>query len=494
MPSAISIQDVSKRYRLGEISRGQLLADIHRWWVRRKARRMPDTSSSETEPSETGDFWALKDISVEISKGETVAIIGANGAGKSTLLKIVSRITAPTTGLVRIEGRVGSLLEVGTGFHPELTGRDNVFLNGAILGMSRDEVKRKFDEIVTFAGSEQFIDTPVKRYSSGMYVRLAFSVAAFLEPEILIIDEVLSVGDQQFQDQCIRRIEEIVHDGRTLLFVSHGAGLIQRVCRRAILLQHGQMVFDGDVGDALEAYKRSTIKEVNGEESLTPPDDEPSTHELVDNPPSEEKPLSNESPSEEAPDNDRPSEEPPDNDPGGSESPIEKPVSCREWPDLSTAPGDDVVKLEAIRVVNANRHPVENLLTTQAGIVELEYVVLQGVKYLQPDLVFIDELGNRLFWTADTNPSLRRFAMETGRYKSSMVIPADFLAPGRIFIDVGVGQIVPKLETHAYVSKAISFNVIDDFSEESIRFGYKGVLSGMIRPRMQWMTRRRDNG
>ena len=253
MSFAVSIENISKRYRLGEINRGQILADIHRWWMRRKvrnARTLPD----EAEPAEEGDFWALKNISFEIGQGETLAIIGANGAGKSTLLKIISRITAPTTGRVRIKGRIGSLLEVGTGFHPELTGRDNVFLNGAILGMNRGEVRSKFDDIVGFAGLEQFIDTPVKRYSSGMYVRLAFSVAAFLEPEILIIDEVLSVGDQQFQDKCMQRIEEIVRSGRTLLFVSHGAGLVQRVCRRAILLKHGTITFDGDVDKAFEAY------------------------------------------------------------------------------------------------------------------------------------------------------------------------------------------------------------------------------------------------
>ena len=255
MSLAISVHNVSKLYRLGEISRGQLIGDIHRWWMRRKARNNRErgfANRRKPEPEEKGDFWALKDISFELKQGETIAIIGANGAGKSTLLKIISRITAPTTGLVRIRGRIGTLLEVGTGFHPELTGRDNVFLNGAILGMSRNEVKRKFDDIVGFAGLEQFIDTPVKRYSSGMYVRLAFSVAAFLEPEILIIDEVLSVGDQQFQSQCMQRMEEIIKDGRTLIFVSHGAGLVQQVCRRAVLLQRGKIIFDGDVDDAFD--------------------------------------------------------------------------------------------------------------------------------------------------------------------------------------------------------------------------------------------------
>jgi lipopolysaccharide transport system ATP-binding protein len=270
MSLAISVQNVSKRYRLGEISRVQLLGDIHRWWMKRRGRKShARDQATVAEPEEKGDFWALKDISFELKQGETIAIVGANGAGKSTLLKIISRITAPTTGIVRIRGRIGTLLEVGTGFHPELTGRDNVFLNGAILGMSRNEVKRKFDDIVGFAGLEQFIDTPVKRYSSGMYVRLAFSVAAFLEPEVLIIDEVLSVGDAQFQIQCMQRMEQIIKDGRTLIFVSHGAGVVQQVCRRAIFLQKGKIMFDGVTDDALAAYEKSLQQDSNVEEKAT---------------------------------------------------------------------------------------------------------------------------------------------------------------------------------------------------------------------------------
>ena len=279
----------------------------------------------------------MKNISFEIEKGETLAIIGANGAGKSTLLKIISRITAPTTGRVRIKGRIGSLLEVGTGFHPELTGRDNVFLNGAILGMNRGEVRSKFDDIVGFAGLEQFIDTPVKRYSSGMYVRLAFSVAAFLEPEILIIDEVLSVGDQQFQDKCMQRIEEIVRSGRTLLFVSHGAGLVQRVCRRAILLKHGTIAFDGDVDKAFEAYAGPQTPP-----ATDPPPSEPAASET---PPAEGEPT----PTDQAPATTEPiATAPPEIEPI-REPPV--PPCAQEWPDLVTAPGDDVVKFDAVRIL-----------------------------------------------------------------------------------------------------------------------------------------------
>lgn len=200
------------------------------------------------------EFWALKDVSFEVNEGEVVGIIGRNGAGKSTLLKILSRITEPTTGRVTLDGRVASLLEVGTGFHPELTGRENIYLNGSILGMSRAEIARKFDEIVAFAEVEKFLDTPVKRYSSGMYVRLAFAVAAHLEPEILVVDEVLAVGDAEFQKKCLGKMSEVARGGRTVLFVSHNMHAVKSLCRRGIVLNRGQREYDGDVGQAVEHY------------------------------------------------------------------------------------------------------------------------------------------------------------------------------------------------------------------------------------------------
>jgi lipopolysaccharide transport system ATP-binding protein len=434
MSLAISVHNVSKLYRLGEISRSQLLADIHRWWMKRMARQTgKGDSPTEAEPQEKGDFWALKDISFDIKQGETLAIVGANGAGKSTLLKIISRITAPTTGLVRIKGRVGSLLEVGTGFHPQLTGRDNVYLNGAILGMSRKEVRSKFDEIVGFAGLEQFIDTPVKRYSSGMYVRLAFSVAAFLEPEILIIDEVLSVGDQQFQNRCMQRMEEIINDGRTLLFVSHGTGVVRQVCRRAMCLKHGTMIFDGDVNEAMAAYEESTKQE-----------------SAI-----------------------------------GPEQANIKSTSLREWRDLENAPGDEVVRLQSARIVNSHGKAVEGITTTQSASIEIEFVVLRNATFLRPSLVLNDGLGNTLFWSTDTNPELMRKRMNEGKHKSSMLIPADFLAPGIISIHVGVAG---ELGNHVFATDVLTFNVIDDFSEDSVRCGYKGPISGFFRPRMKWLT------
>ncbi|MEK6285216.1 MAG: ABC transporter ATP-binding protein [Acidobacteriota bacterium] len=213
------------------------------------------------------EFWALKDVSFDVKQGEVVGIIGRNGAGKSTLLKILSRITEPTTGRVRIRGRVASLLEVGTGFHPELTGRENVFLNGAILGMSREEIKRKFDEIVAFAEVEKFLDTPVKRYSSGMYVRLAFAVAAHLEPEILIIDEVLAVGDAQFQKKCLGKIGDVVTSGRTALLVSHQMSAIESSCTRCVVLNSGEIKFAGTTADAIRVYSRELVSTIDSQDN-----------------------------------------------------------------------------------------------------------------------------------------------------------------------------------------------------------------------------------
>jgi lipopolysaccharide transport system ATP-binding protein len=229
--------------------------------------RHPFSSISNTIDHE--EFWALKDINFEINPGDKVGIIGRNGAGKSTLLKILSRITAPTTGKITINGRVSSLLEVGTGFHPELTGRENIFLNGAILGMKRQEIRNKFDEIVAFAEVEKFLDTPVKHYSSGMYVRLAFSVAAHLEPEILIVDEVLAVGDTQFQKKCLGKMEDVGNEGRTVLFVSHNLAALKHFCSKGILLHQGQNIYSGMAHDAVNFYTKSTLSRWNNTKTTT---------------------------------------------------------------------------------------------------------------------------------------------------------------------------------------------------------------------------------
>ena len=246
MPPVIAVENISKSYRLGTMGGASFREDFSKWWAQ---------SFSHSTPASHKEFWALKEIDFLIQEGEILGIVGRNGAGKSTLLKILSRVTAPTSGFVKIKGRIASLLEVGTGFHPELSGRDNVFLNGAILGMSKAEIHRKFDEIVAFSEIEEFIDTPVKRYSSGMYVRLAFAVAAHLESEILIVDEVLAVGDSEFQKKCLGKIGEITSkEKRTVIFVSHQMEAVRKLCNSALLLKNGKLLAHGSVESVLQKY------------------------------------------------------------------------------------------------------------------------------------------------------------------------------------------------------------------------------------------------
>ena len=268
----IKIENVSKQYKLGVVSSKTVAADLSRWWHKLRGKEDPFLKVGEAnDRSVVGNseyVWALKKIDFEVKQGEVLGIIGLNGAGKSTLLKILSRVTTPTTGKITINGRMASLLEVGTGFHPELTGRENVFLNGAILGMSKQEIKDKFDEIVAFSGVERYIDTPVKRYSSGMYVRLAFAVAAHLEPEILIIDEVLAVGDAEFQKRCLGKMKDVATAGRTVIFVSHNMGAIADLCDRVVILKHGQVYKMGSTEEMINEYINHTLH-VNLKDSKT---------------------------------------------------------------------------------------------------------------------------------------------------------------------------------------------------------------------------------
>jgi len=263
--AVIKVENLSKQYRLGNVGLGTLSHDLNRWWYGIRGKDDPYIKIGEenirTQKGEGDYIWALKDINFEVQHGEVLGIIGRNGAGKSTLLKILSRTTSPTTGSVKIKGRVASLLEVGTGFHPELSGRENIFLNGAILGMSKQEIKNKFDEIVDFAGVERYIDTPVKRYSSGLYVRLAFGVAAHLESEILIVDEVLAVGDAEFQKKCLGKMGEVSKgEGRTILFVSHNMSAIETLCNRGIYLKNGKVNFTGSSRETIIHYLQDETK------------------------------------------------------------------------------------------------------------------------------------------------------------------------------------------------------------------------------------------
>ena len=280
MTTVIEVDDVWKKYRLGIIGTGTLRHDFERWWHRVRGKLDPYSKVDQRSEiknrksklatnvdhrisgvsASLGDdeVWALREVSFEVKQGEILGIIGRNGAGKSTLLKVLSRVTAPTKGEMRIKGRIASLLEVGTGFHPELTGRENIFLNGAILGMTKAEIRTKLDEIVAFAEIDTYVDTPVKRYSSGMYVRLAFAVAAHLEPEILIVDEVLAVGDVQFQKKCLGKMGDVAHEGRTVLFVSHNMNAITALCSKVIVLKHGRVIFNGKAEESLQYYGASS--------------------------------------------------------------------------------------------------------------------------------------------------------------------------------------------------------------------------------------------
>lgn len=258
-------QNISKQYRLGLVGTGTLSHDLNRWWCKIRGKEDPFLKIGEVnDRSSKGNsqyVWALKDINFEVKQGEVLGIIGKNGAGKSTLLKILSRVTGPTIGEIKTKGRIASLLEVGTGFHPEMTGRENVFLNGAILGMTKKEIKSKLNEIIDFSGCERYIDTPVKRYSSGMTVRLAFAVAAHLDPDILVIDEVLAVGDAEFQKKAIGKMQDIsTSEGRTVLFVSHNMAAVKSLCTRAIVLENGESVFEGKTNDAVNFYLKSGVE------------------------------------------------------------------------------------------------------------------------------------------------------------------------------------------------------------------------------------------
>ena len=368
-------------------------------------------------------IWALRDISFEIEKGEAVGIIGRNGAGKSTLLKILCRITEPTSGRAEIRGKVSSLLEVGTGFHQELTGRENIYLNGTVLGMTRREVNLKFDEIVDFSGVEKFIDTPVKRYSSGMKVRLAFSVAAHLEPEILIVDEVLAVGDAEFQKKCINKMEDVGKEGRAVLFVSHNMQAIIRLCNRAILIDDAVVVDDGPAHHVVNAY-------------LNP-------HQNI--------------------------------------------KALREWPDLQKAPGDNVVRLAAVRARTEDGQITDMFDIRQPIIVEMEYEVLESNNFLMPYLYFYNQNGSILFGTLDRDPAWKHCRREQGRYLSSVRIPGNFLAPGL----TTVNSYIMTAETQTQrlrVENVVAFEVIDSFDSDSARGDYTGPFHGAVRPLLKWDT------
>ena len=428
MSTIISVENVSKLYHISsrdhhadgliDSPHGALADTVGgflrgpRSWLRRQG--------SQTHKEE---LWALKDVTFKVSEGEIVGLIGSNGAGKSTLLKLLSRITEPTTGRIELRGRVGSLLEVGTGFHPELTGRENVFLNGAILGMKREEIDRKFDEIVAFSEVEKFLDTPVKFYSSGMYVRLAFSVAAHLDPEVLIVDEVLAVGDAAFQKKCLGKMGDVARAGRTVLFVSHSTQSVTRLCKRVILISDGRIIHDGAAKKVVEEYLGSG----------------------------------------------------------------EGPPPERTWPELTTAPGDQVVRLRGVRVCTEQGATAPKVdIRGQTGI-EMTYDVLEAGQVLVPNYHVHNDEGVCVFVLQDLNPEIHHAPRERGRYVSTVWIPSNFLAEGRLIVTAAISTYKPMI-VHAYERDTISFKVRDNKGGDTARGDYMGPMPGAVRPIFDWTT------
>jgi lipopolysaccharide transport system ATP-binding protein len=383
---AIRCEGLSKHYRIGERKSYKALRDVLTDAATTPFRRvrslLGNGNGSSIRSSQTeirNSIWALDDLSFEVKRGEVVGIIGRNGAGKSTLLKILSRITKPTKGYAEIHGRVGSLLEVGTGFHPELTGRENIYLNAAILGMQKAEVQKKFDEIVAFAEVEKFVDTPVKRYSSGMYVRLAFAVAAHMETEVLLVDEVLAVGDVQFQKRCLGKMGEIAARGRTVLFVSHSMPAIQRLCQRAILLGDGKILNDGSTSIVVDSYLNS-----------------------------------------------------------GVSSP-----ALREWLDLAPIPGNEVVRVKRVRVCSQQGETVESSDIREAVGIEMVYEVLEGGRVLVPNYHLVNEDGTCICVIQDLGEEWRQRPRPIGIYTSTAWLPGNFLAEGRVLVSAAISTYSP---------------------------------------------------
>lgn len=435
--TSILVKDLSKWYRLQQGRKPRYLtlrdqiAKIASTSMGKKNARVaiPGDPTNGENPYESY-VWALKDVNLEIKEGEVVGLIGPNGAGKSTLLKILTRITEPTTGSVDIYGRVGSLLEVGTGFHKELSGRDNVYLNGAILGMRKQEIDKKFDEIVAFAEVEKFIDTPVKYYSSGMTVRLAFAVAAHLEPEILLVDEVLAVGDAAFQRKSLSKMESVGEAGRTVIFVSHHMPSITRLCERAILLDHGKMMMSGPadkvVGDYLSSHWGTT--------------------------------------------------------------------AFKEWTDSKLAPGNDIVRLCSVKVVDQNGKTNYSFDIRSPVGIEMEYEVLRPGYALYPHFIVNNEEDTLLFTSIDTDSEWRGVSRPAGHYVSTGWIPGNLLAEGTMIISAAMRTEMPHM-VHFNQQNVVAFQVIEGpEGGETARVDYAGKFRGVVRPFLQWQTKFSPNG
>lgn len=432
---AIKVDNVSKVYRLGarENAEDSLVEAVGRM-IRspiknyKKYRSLYDFSDLDFDnPDINPDpniLWALRNISFDVATGEIVGIIGSNGAGKSTLLKILSRITPPARGRIEIHGSTSSLLEVGTGFHNELTGRENVYLNATILGMRKKEVDQKFDEIVAFSGVEKFLDTPVKRYSSGMRVRLAFAVAAHLEPDILIVDEVLAVGDAAFQEKCLSKMQDIGSLGRTVFFVSHNMPAVTRLCERVIMLSNGQVVADGPSDDIVSQYMH----------------DRSST------------------------------------------------AAERSWLDLDKAPGNEIARLKSVRIKGKDGSTVSSTdIRAEVGL-EMTFEVIQEGYTLLPHFRVRNSQGVVAFLTLDLDPQWRKKRRPKGTYISTAWIPGNLLAEGTFFIEPAMLTLEPHYIVQFSVKEAISFHVVDSMDGDTARGDYVKEVKGVVRPLLKWET------
>jgi lipopolysaccharide transport system ATP-binding protein len=419
MNPVIKAEGLGKLYRLGERRRHDTMRDAV---IDRAASPIRWLRSAFNGGSSSPEIWALDGVTFEIMPGEVVGLIGPNGAGKSTLLKILSRITEPTTGMVDLYGRVGSLLEVGTGFHPELTGRDNIYLSGAILGMRKAEIRSKFDDIVAFAEVEKFIDTPVKRYSSGMYVRLAFSVAAHLEPEILLVDEVLAVGDAAFQKRCLGKMDEVAKAGRTVLFVSHNMSAIGRLCPISICLDRGRIVHSGDTRSVIARY-------------LASGDD----------------------------------------------------TTSREWPELDSAPGDELIRVRSVRLLGSDSQPLGVLHQDDPFVVALEYQVLKPMMNANVGFELKADDGAVVFSSFDAdNPEWSGRGREPGLYATECVIPAHLLNEGAYHLSLLAG--VPFFKLCLRLEDVLTINVAPPVTDvgPSGRMGAR--RTGVVAPALAWQV------
>ena len=422
--TAVEVSDLGKRYRInasrtqGRFKYRSLREELMSALISPLRAIRQGAALGNTE-----SFWALRDLDFRIEPGETVGIIGRNGAGKSTLLKILSRITGPTTGRVRLHGRVGSLLEVGTGFHPELTGRENIYLNGAILGMKRQEIRRKFDEIVAFSEIEKFLETPVKRYSSGMYVRLAFAVAAHLEPEILVVDEVLAVGDAAFQKKCLNKMEDVGKVGRTVLFVSHNMPSITRLCQRTILLDDGRLACDGPASKVVAKYLQSDL---------------------------------------------------------GT-------TAERCWVNGAVRPGNQIVRLNAVRVKDQNGQLFEVVPITRPVEIVIEFEVVRAGHVLVPNYKLVNAEGTVVFGSRDLDSEWRGRPREPGTYRSTCWIPGNLLTEGTHYISVAISTMSP-LRIHANEPDVVAFEVVDELEAQTARGEFAGSIPGVVRPLLEWKT------